>query len=269
MTLTESPPTSGQKLGSKMQAAVVEQFGKPLVLREWDMPIPAAGQIVVKTEACGVCHTDLHAAHGDWPVKPTPPFIPGHEGIGLVTAVGAGVKIVKEGDRVGVPWLYSACGHCEYCLTAWETVCPEAHFGGYTNNGGFAEYILADPNYVAHVPSGLAARDAAPIICAGITTYKGIKETEAKPGEWIAISGIGGLGHVAIQYAHAMGLHVVAMDVSEEKLALARGLGAEFSVDASSPDAAARVIKMTGGGAHGVLVTAVSPSAFAQALHLV
>ena len=167
-------------MARKMQAAVVEQFGKPLVLRELDIPSPGAGQILVKTEACGVCHTDLHAMHGDWPVKPTLPFIPGHEAIGLVAAVGAGVTIVKEGDRVGVPWLYSACGHCEYCLTAWETVCPEAQFGGYTKNGGFAEYLLGDPNYVAHVPAGLAAMDAAPIICAGITTYKGIKETEAK-----------------------------------------------------------------------------------------
>ena len=159
-------------------------------------PLARAGQILVKTEACGVCHTDLHAARGDWPVKPTLPFIPGHEGIGLVVAVGPGVTIVKEGDRVGVPWLYSACGHCEYCLKAWETVCPEAQFGGYTKNGGFAEYILADPNYVAHIPEGLAATEAAPIICAGITTYKGIKETKAKAGEWIAISGVGGLGHL-------------------------------------------------------------------------
>ena len=154
----------------KMQAAVLEQFGKPLVLREWDIPTPAAGQILVKTEACGVCGTDVHAARGDWPLKPIPPFIPGHEGIGLVAAVGAGVSAVKEGDRVGVPWLYSACGHCEYCLSAWETVCAEAQFGGYTRNGGFAEYILADPNYVAHVPAGLTATEAAPIICAGITT---------------------------------------------------------------------------------------------------
>ena len=159
-------------------------------------PHARAGQILVKTEACGVCHTDLHAARGDWPVKPTLPFIPGHEGIGLVVAVGPGVTIVKEGDRVGVPWLYSACGHCEYCLKAWETVCPEAQFGGYTKNGGFAEYILADPNYVARIPKGLAATEAAPIICAGITTYKGIKETKAKAGEWIAISGVGGLGHL-------------------------------------------------------------------------
>src|SRR3984957_17615102 len=168
-----------------MQAAVVEAFGKPLVVREQVIPSPGSGQILVKTEACGVCHTDLHVAHGDWPVKPTLPFIPGHEAIGLVVAVGSGVKIGKEGDRGGVPCLYSACGECDYCLTGWETVCAQAQFGGYTKNGGFAEYLLADPTYVAHVPAGLAAADAAPLICAGITTYKGIKQTGARPGEWI------------------------------------------------------------------------------------
>src|ERR1700685_306705 len=147
-----------------MHAAVVEQFGKPLVLREWDVPSPKARQILVKTEACGVCHTDLHAARGDWPLKPSLPFIPGHEAIGRVVALGRGVTGVKEGDRVGVPWLYSACGRCEYCLAAWETVCPDAQFGGYTQNGGFAEYLLADPEYVAHIPARLDAQLAAPLI---------------------------------------------------------------------------------------------------------
>jgi len=248
----------------QMQAAWVEQFGQPLVLRECDIPSPQPGQILVKTEACGVCHTDLHAARGDWPVKPTLPFIPGHEGIGVVVEIGAGVKGVRAGDRVGVPWLYSACGHCEDCLSAWETVCAEAQFGGYTKNGGFAEYILADPNYVARVPAGLAARDAAPIICAGVTSYKGIKETEARAGEWIAISGVGGLGHLAIQYAKAMGLHVCAVDLDEGKLEHASHLGADAVVNASHGDPAEAVKRATGGGAHGVLITAPSLSAFKQ-----
>jgi propanol-preferring alcohol dehydrogenase len=247
-----------------MQAAVVEAFGQPLVLREWAVPTVGAGQILVKTEACGVCGTDLHAAAGDWPLKPKPPFIPGHEGIGRVVQVGAGVTIVQEGDRVGVPWLYSACGHCEYCLTAWETVCPDAQFGGYTKNGGFAEYILANPNYVAHIPPGLAAKDAAPIICAGITSYKGIKETETKPGEWIVISGAGGLGHLAIQYAKAMGLLVCAVDIDDGKLAHAKRLGADCTVNAKSGDPVAAVKAATGGGAQGVLITAPSLSAFRQ-----
>jgi propanol-preferring alcohol dehydrogenase len=181
-----------------------------------------------------------------------------------VVSLGTGVTAVKEGDRVGVPWLYSACGHCEYCLKAWEPVCAEAQFGGYTKNGGFAEYILADPNYVAHIPEGLTSTAAAPLICAGITTFKGIKETEARPGEWIAISGIGGLGHLGIQYAKAMGLYVAAIDIDDGKLAHAKLLGADLIVNASHGDPAATVQKETGGGAHGVLITAPSIPAFKQ-----
>ena len=251
-----------------MKAAVVVEFGKPLELQEWDIPSPGPGQILVKTDACGVCHTDVHAWHGDWPVKPVPPFIPGHEGIGPVVAVGADVTIVKIGDRVGVPWLYSACGHCEYCLSAWETVCPEAEFGGYTKNGGFAEYILGDPNYVARIPSGLKSVEAAPVICAGITTYKGIKETGAKPGQWIAISGIGGLGHLAIQYAKVMGLRICAIDVDDGKLAHARHLGADVVINARNGDAVAALKKETGGGAHGVVITAPSLGAFKQGVEM-
>jgi propanol-preferring alcohol dehydrogenase len=247
-----------------MHAAVVEHFKKPLVLREWDIPTPGPGQILIKTEACGVCHTDIHAASGDWPVKPTLPFIPGHEGIGRVTALGSGVTTVKEGDLVGVPWLHSACGHCEYCLTAWETICAEETFTGYSVNGAFAEYLIADPNYVAHVPSGLSATAAAPIICAGITSYKGIKQTEAKPGEWLAVSGIGGLGHLAIQYAKHMGLKVIAVDIDDAKLALAKSVGADATVNAKVGDPAAAVKKLTDGGAHGVLITAPSIGAFKQ-----
>jgi len=249
-----------------MNAAVVKQFGSPLILEEWDVPAPGPDQILIKTEACGVCHTDLHAAKGDWPLKPTLPFIPGHEAIGTVTAVGGSVKGVKEGDRVGVPWLYSACGHCEYCLSAWETVCPDAQFGGYTKNGGFAEYLLADPDYVAHIPSGLSSIEAAPLICAGLTTYKGIKQTEAKPGEWIAISGVGGLGHLAIQYAKAMGLLVCAVDIDDGKLAHARHLGADLIFNARAGDPAVALKKETGGGAHGVLITAPSLIAFKQGI---
>ena len=247
-----------------MQAAVVEQFGKPLMFREVDIPTPGPGQILVKTEACGVCHTDLHAATGDWPLKPKVPFIPGHEAIGRVVALGASVTIVKEGDRVGVPWLYSACGHCEHCLSAWETVCAEAEFGGYTKNGGFAEYLVADPNYVAHIPANLDPKQAAPLICAGITTYKGIKETKAKAGEWIVISGAGGLGHLAIQYGKTMGLQVCAVDVDDVKLVLAKKLGADLVVNAKHADAAEAVKKGTSGGAHGVLITAPSLAAFKQ-----
>jgi alcohol dehydrogenase, propanol-preferring len=253
-------------MSKTMHAAFVTAFGKPLEFRDVAIPTPGPGQILVKTEACGVCHTDLHAARGDWPVKPTPPFIPGHEGIGRVVALGAGVTQVKEGDRVGVPWLYSACGHCEHCLAAWETVCGEAQYGGYTVNGGFADYILADPKYVAHIPKGLSAIEAAPLICAGVTTYKGLKVTEARPGEWVVISGAGGLGHLAIQYAKAMGMHVCAVDIDDQKLALATSLGADLVVNALHEGAVEAVRKGTDGGAHGVLITAPSLAAFHQGI---
>lgn len=252
-------------MAMKMKAAVVRAFGQPLVIEDMDIPEVPPGQVLVKVAASGVCHTDLHAADGDWPVKPSLPFIPGHEGVGHVAGVGAGVGHLKEGDRVGVPWLHTACGHCEHCLTGWETLCDSQQMTGYTVNGGYAEYVLADPGYVGLLPAGLAFAAAAPVLCAGVTVYKGLKMLECKPGDWVAISGIGGLGHMAVQYARAMGFHVVAVDVAEDKLALARSLGAELCIDASREDPAVEVQKRLK-GAHGVLVTAVSRAAFGQAL---
>jgi propanol-preferring alcohol dehydrogenase len=256
-------------MAKTMKAAVVRAFGKPLTIEEVPIPTPGPGEVLVKVMASGVCHTDLHAADGDWPVKPSPPFTPGHEGAGVVAALGAGVKGLKAGDPVGIAWLHDACGACEHCISGWETLCESQHDSGYSIDGTFAEYAIGSAAYVGRLPSRPDFAALAPILCAGVTTYKGIKETEAKPGEWIAISGIGGLGHVAVQYAKAMGLHVVAIDVADDKLVLARSLGAEVTVNATSPDAAAQVVKQTGGGAHGVLVTAVSRSAFAQALGMV
>ncbi len=254
-------------LPQKMKAAVVHEFGKPLRLEEVSVPRPDSGQILVRVAASGVCHTDLHAANGDWPVKPALPFIPGHEGVGHVAAVGSEVTNLKEGDRVGVPWLHSACGLCEFCLAGWETLCPRQQNTGYSVNGGFAEYVLAPAAYVGHVPKNLDFESAAPILCAGVTTYKGLKETNTKPGQWVVIVGVGGLGHVAVQYAKAMGLHVAAVDVSDEKLALAKRLGAELTANAATEDAAA-VIQKQVGGAHGVLVTAVSPKIFRQSIDM-
>jgi propanol-preferring alcohol dehydrogenase len=252
-----------------MKAAVVHKLGSPLVVEQCPIPVPGPGEVLVKIMATGVCHTDLHAAEGDWPVKPTVPFIPGHEGAGIVAAVGPGVTHVKEGDAVGIAWLHDACGICEYCETGWETLCESQHDSGYSFNGTFAEYAIGAADYVGKLPANVDFLAMAPILCAGVTTYKGIKETEVRPGEWIAISGIGGLGHIAIQYAKAMGLHVAALDVTEDKLELARQTGADFAIDARRSDAAAEVRRVTGGGAQGVLVTAVSPPAFAQALQLV
>ncbi|MEO0912544.1 MAG: zinc-dependent alcohol dehydrogenase, partial [Pseudomonadota bacterium] len=208
--------------------------------------------------------TDLHAAEGDWPVKPSPPFIPGHEGVGEVAALGAGVTHLKEGDRVGVPWLHTACGRCDHCSGGWETLCESQQNTGYSVDGGYAEFVAADANYVGLLPDGLDYGPASPVLCAGVTVYKGLKETEVRPGQWVAISGIGGLGHMAVQYAKAMGMHVVAVDISDEKLALAKSLGADEAINAATTDPVAEVTRHLG-GVHGALVTAVSTQAFAQA----
>src|SRR6478736_1511205 len=252
-------------MAQTMRAAVVTHFDAPLELQEVPVPEPAYSEVLVKVASCGVCHTDLHAAHGDWPVKPTLPFIPGHEVTGSVAAVGPGVTTLKEGDRVGVPWLHSACGQCEYCLSGWETLCPQQTNTGYSVDGGFAEYLVAPAAFAAPIPDQLGFDEAAPILCAGVTTYKGLKETDAQPGDWVVISGIGGLGHVAVQYAVAMGYRVIAVDISNDKLDLARALGAEITLNANRLDPADEVQRLIG-GAHGALVTAVSPLAFSQAI---
>jgi propanol-preferring alcohol dehydrogenase len=252
-----------------MKAAVVRSFGKPLAIEDVPIPTPGPGEVLVKVRACGVCHTDLHAASGDWPVKPTLPFIPGHEAAGIVAAFGPGVGTLKVGDPVGVAWLHDACMRCEYCETGWETLCEHQHNTGYSVNGGFAEYVITSAAFAARLPARVDFAAIAPILCAGVTTYKGLKETEARPGEWVVIFGVGGLGHIAIQYAKAMGLKVVGVDIAEDKLELARKTGADHAVNGLAKDAVDNVLAKTGGGAHGVLVTAVSAPAFAQALRMV
>ena len=255
-------------MNGTMKAAVVREFGKPLVIEEAKIPEVGTGRILVKIAATGVCHTDLHAANGDWPIKPKPPFIPGHEGVGHVVAVGRGVTHVREGDRVGVPWLHSACGHCLHCLGGWETLCEDQQNTGYSVNGSFAEYLLADPNYVGHLPENIDFAEIAPILCAGVTVYKGLKVTDTKAGDWVAISGVGGLGHLAIQYAKAMGLKVIGVDIDDGKLRLAKELGASLTINASEIDPGSFIRKQLG-GVQGVLVTAVSPIAFKQAIAMV
>jgi propanol-preferring alcohol dehydrogenase len=195
----------------------------------------------VKLETSGVCHTDLHAAHGDWPVKPQPPFVPGHEGYGTVVALGDGVDDLKIGDKVGNAWLWSACGSCEYCRTGWETLCESQQNGGYSVNGSFGTYMLVNAAYAPRIPDNVDPLEIAPILCAGVTVYKGLKVTDTRPGQWVAISGIGGLGHIAVQYARAMGLRVVAVDIDDSKLALATRLGAEVAVNAAASDVVAEV----------------------------
>ncbi|GAA2121462.1 alcohol dehydrogenase AdhP [Kocuria atrinae] len=254
-------------MSSTFQAAVVHNFGDELTIDEVEIPQPGPGEALVKLISSGVCHTDLHAAEGDWPVKPKLPLIPGHEGVGTVVSVGEGVDDLREGDLVGNAWLGSACGNCQYCRSGWETLCEEQGNSGYATDGSFGEYMLVNAKYAARIPEGSDPYEVAPVLCAGVTVYKGLKETEVRPGEWVVISGIGGLGHLAVQYAVAMGMRVAAVDVADDKLALAKKHGAEVTVNAFAADPAETIQKEIG-GAHGVLVTAVHPDAFGQAINM-
>jgi propanol-preferring alcohol dehydrogenase len=246
-----------------MKAAVVTSFDAPLALEERPVPTPAAGQVVVQIEASGLCHTDIHAAHGDWPVKPTPPFVPGHEGVGIITAVGADVTQRSVGERVAIAWLGHACGHCDHCISGWETLCEQQRNSGYSVDGAFAEYAVADADYVVPVPAEVSAFDAAPLTCAGVTTYKAIKVASIVPGERVAIFGVGGLGHLAVQYARLVGAEVIAVDLTEEKLQLARELGADHTVNAATTDPVSAIADL--GGADVAVALAVTPKAFEQA----
>jgi propanol-preferring alcohol dehydrogenase len=214
-----------------------------------------------------VCHTDVHAADGDWAVRPLLPFIPGHEVVGDIVALGQEVTEYSIGDRVGVPWLFSACGHCEYCQSGRETLCRAQVNTGFSTNGGHAEYLVAPADFVASIPEELDPFSAAPVLCAGLTAYKALKESDTLPGQWVAVSGIGGLGHLAVQYARAMGRRVIAIDVNDAKLALAARLGAELCINAAREDPVV-IVQQEAGGAHAVLVTAAARDAFDQALGL-
>ncbi|OUS32699.1 zinc-dependent alcohol dehydrogenase [Thalassotalea sp. 42_200_T64] len=246
-----------------MKAAVISKFKDKLEIKDLPIPEVAAKDVLVKVHACGVCHTDLHACNGDWPVKPKLPLVPGHEGVGEVVAIGAEIHHLKIGERVGIPWLYSACGQCDYCLEGKETLCLEQRNSGYSIDGSFAEYCLAHGEYVVKVPDGLSYVDAAPLFCAGVTSYKALKVSGVKPGQWMAIVGVGGLGHLAIQYAVAMGMKVVAIDTGAEKLALAKKLGAIHCIDFMQDKPSERIHELLG-GVHGVVCTAVSKAAFEE-----
>jgi alcohol dehydrogenase, propanol-preferring len=246
-----------------MKAAVVHSFNEPLRIEELPKPEPGAGEVVFKVEAAGLCHTDIHAAHGDWPVKPTLPFIPGHEGIGIVESVGAGVKHLKEGDRVALPWLAYACGVCEYCVSGHETLCQQQLNAGYSINGSYGEYAKGFAAYVGKVPDGVDPFAAAPLTCAGVTTYKAVKSAGVRPSDLVAVFGIGGLGHLAMQYARIAGASVVAVDLFDDKLKIAKQLGAEHTVNARTHDPVEEIQKL--GGADVAVCVAVSPKAFEQA----
>ena len=263
MALTTPEPTTTETASGTYRAAVVHDFHSPLEMQEVSRKELEPGQVRVKVEASGLCHTDIHAAHGDWPVKPAPPFIPGHEGVGTVVELGPGVSEVAIGARVAMPWLGYACGVCDYCVSGWETLCLEQKNMGYSIDGAFGEYAVAYSRYVVRVPDGLDPFDAAPLTCAGVTTYKAIKVAGTRSSDLVAVFGVGGLGHLAIQYAAIAGGRVIAVDLFDEKLALARELGAEFTVNARKEDPVEAIQRL--GGADQAIALAVSPRAFEQA----
>jgi alcohol dehydrogenase, propanol-preferring len=246
-----------------MKAAVVTSFAEPLEIQDLPVPEPGLGQVLVKIEASGLCHTDIHAAHGDWPVKPTPPFIPGHEGVGKIVKVGPGVDESRVGQRVAIAWLGSACGHCEFCISGRETLCETQQMSGYSRNGAYAEYAVASSEFVVPVPDGISSFDAAPLSCAGVTTYKALKVSGARSSDLVAVFGIGGLGHLAMQYAKIAGATVVAVDLEDAKLDLASKLGADHTVNARTSDPVAAIQAL--GGADVAISVAVSPKAMRQA----
>jgi alcohol dehydrogenase, propanol-preferring len=246
-----------------MRAAVVPELGSKLEIRELPVPEPGPGQVLIRMQASGVCHTDIHAAAGDWPVKPAPPFIPGHEGVGIVEQTGPGATLHTPGDRVAIAWLGSACGHCAYCVTGWETLCESQQNSGYSVDGAWAEYAVADDRYVVSVPDGVTSFDAAPLTCAGVTTFKAVKVSGIKPGETAVVYGIGGLGHLALQYANLFGGKVIAVDIEDAKLDLAKQLGADHVVNALKADPVDVIQGL--GGADVAISVATSPRAFEQA----
>jgi propanol-preferring alcohol dehydrogenase len=246
-----------------MKAAVVTSFTEPLEVLDRDIPEPGPDEVLVRLEACGLCHTDIHAAHGDWPVKPGLPRIPGHEGVGIIEKLGTAVTTRAIGERVAIPWLGYACGECRYCIDGRETLCESQRNSGYSVDGAFAEYAVAAARFVVPVPEGVTSRDAAPLTCAGVTTYKALKIAHIVPTERVAIFGIGGLGHLAVQYGAIMGGSVVAVDIEPAKLELARDLGAAHVINAAEEDPVAAIQAL--GGADVALVVAASPRVFEQA----
>jgi len=256
---------SAPKLPATMRAHIITAHGKRPALTAIAIPEPGPGEVLIRVSACGICHSDIHALDGDWSPPSELPLIPGHEITGHVVAHGTGVTAPAIGAAVGVAWLGGACGHCEACLNGRETTCAEAVSTGYTRDGGYAEFVTARADFVATIPAGVDLTSLAPVLCAGVTTYRGLKLSGVRPGQFVGVVGVGGLGHIALQYARAMGLRPVAVDIDPDKLALATRCGAEMTFNAKE-NAVAAVNAATGGGCHAVLVTATAPQAFEQAI---
>lgn len=245
---------------AKMKAFVVNS-PKNWEIKEVNIPEPKYKEVLIKMESSGICHTDLHVANDDWLLKAKFPIIPGHEGIGIITKLGEGCNRFKVGDRVALAWLHDSCGHCEFCLQGKETLCPNQNMSAYTKDGSFAEYAIGHEDYVAAIPNNFDIIEGAPIVCAGVTTYKAIKKANQKAGSWITVIGVGGLGHLAIQYAKAMGYRVIGVDINDEKCKLAIKSGAEATFNSLKVDVISEIIKLTNGGTHAVINTSVATKA--------
>lgn len=252
----------------KMRAVVVNQAVEgDIEIVEKDIRALEYGEALVDVEYCGVCHTDLHVAAGDYGDKAG--RVLGHEGIGVVSKIGEGVKSLKVGDRVSIAWLFKSCGACEYCNTGRETLCRSVVNAGYTADGGMATHCIVDADYAVKVPDNLDPAQASSITCAGVTTYKGVKVSGVRPGQWIAVYGAGGLGNLGVQYAKKVfGAHVAAIDINDDKLAFAKESGADLVINPTKEDAA-KVLQEKVGGTHAAIVTAVSSAAFNSAVNAV
>lgn len=246
-----------------MRAAVVYEHKQPLRIENVEVPAPEPDEVLIQVEACGVCHSDLHLADGDWPQMQKilkMPFIPGHEVVGKVVVKGTAVSEFATGDRVGVPWLHWACGVCGQCLEGRENLCPSQMITGATVDGGYAEFIKAKASHAMIVPDVLTPEEAAPLFCAGVTVYRALKLAEPLPGQRVAVFGIGGLGHLAVQIARTLDTHVIAVDITSDKLELARSLGADISINAATGQAVKELRAL--GGAHVAVVTSASKAAY-------
>jgi propanol-preferring alcohol dehydrogenase len=250
-----------------MKAAILPAFGAPLSLEDVPTPTPEADEVLLQVETCGVCHSDLHIIDGDlagFRAGTKPRLVPGHEVVGRVVAKGADVAHLALGDRVGVAWLHWACGVCEQCREGNENLCRKGTVTGMMVDGGYAEFMRAKASHALPIPAGLSSAQAAPLFCAGVTVYRALKKAGAGPGQRVAVFGIGGLGHLAVQIAKAWGADVVGFDVTADKLALARELGASTTIDVTDPDAVKTARKL--GGMHVAVVTSAAKAAYDMAL---
>ena len=251
----------GQSLA--MKAAILREFKKPLTIEEVDRPKPMAGEVLIEVEACGVCHSDVHVADGDWKqfsgiVKR--PLILGHEIAGRVAEKGAEVRELEIGDRVGIPWIYWTCGECEFCREGYENLCSKQNITGVTVDGGYAQFVKAPASHALKIPDALSLVEAAPLFCAGVTVYRALKHSMISRGQRLAVFGVGGLGHIAVQIGRELGVEAIAIDISDEKLALAQSLGASETLNAASSDVAKELRRK--GGVHVALVTSAAKAAY-------